>query len=82
VVPVVAGHPQPLAAFYTVGALAVIQDLLAGDGKRSLRAALERLNVCYVDESELRAADPGLRSFFDLDTPEDLAQAREGEESE
>jgi len=82
VVPVVAGHPQPLAAFYTVGALAVIQDLLAGNGKRSLRAALERLNVCYVDESELRAADPGLRSFFDLDTPEDLAQAREGEESE
>jgi len=82
VVPVVAGHPQPLAAFYAVGALAVIQDLLAGDGKRSLRAALERLNVCYVDESELRAADPGLRSFFDLDTPEDLAQAREGEESE
>jgi len=81
-VPVVAGHPQPLAAFYAASALAVIQDLLAGDGKRSLRAALERLNVCYVDESELRAADPGLRSFFDLDTPEDLAQAREGEESE
>ena len=82
VVPVVAGHPQPLAAFYSASALAVIQDLLAGDGKRSLRAALERLNVCYVDESDLRAADPGLRSFFDLDTPEDLAQARQREESE
>ena len=81
VVPVVAGHPQPLAAFYAVSALAVIQDLLAGDGKRSLRAALERLNVCYVDESELRAADPGLRSFFDLDTPDDVAAARRFEES-
>ena len=81
VIPVVAGHPQPLAAFYAVSALAVIQDLLAGDGKRSLRAALERLNVCYVDESELRAADPGLRSFFDLDTPDDVAAARRFEES-
>ena len=81
VVPVVAGHPQPLAAFYAVSALAAIQDLLAGDGKRSLRAALERLNVCYVDESELRAADPGLRSFFDLDTPDDVAAARRFEES-
>jgi len=81
VVPVVAGHPQPLAAFYAVSALAVIQDLLAGDGKRSLRAALERLNVCYVDESDLRAADPGLRSFFDLDTPDDVAAARRFEES-
>ena len=81
VVPVVAGHPQPLAAFYAVSALAVIQGILAGDGKRSLRAALERLNVCYVDESELRAADPGLRSFFDLDTPDDVAAARRFEES-
>lgn len=82
VVPVVTGHPQPLAAFYSVSTLAVIQGLLAGGGKRSLRAALERLNVCYVDESELRAADPGLRSFFDLDTPQDLAQARQSKESE
>ena len=81
VVPVVAGHPQPLAAFYAVSALTVIQDLLAGNGKRSLRSALERLNVCYVDESELRAADPGLRSFFDLDTPDDVAAARQFEES-
>ena len=81
VVPVVAGHPQPLAAFYALSALAVIQRILAGDGKRSLRAALERLNVCYVDESELRAADPGLRSFFDLDTPDDVAAARRFEES-
>lgn len=79
VVPVVHGHPQPLAAFYSARCLAPIRALLAGEGKRSLRAALERLNVCYVGESELLAADPGLRSFFDLDTPDDLAAARQGE---
>ena len=60
-------------------ARSAIRALLAGEGKRSLRAALERLNVCYVGESELLAADPGLRSFFDLDTPDDLAAARQGE---
>ena len=77
VVPIVHGHPQPLAAFYATSCLTVVRALLDDDGgRRSLRAALERLNVCYVDESLLRAADPQLRSFFDLDTPQDLATAR------
>jgi hypothetical protein len=31
--------------------------------------------VRYVDEAELLKADPGSRSFFDLDTPQDLAAA-------
>ena len=75
VVPLVGGHPQPLAAFYAKACLPQIEALLQGDGKRSLRAALDRLSVCYVDEADLRAADPGLRSFFDLDTPQDLATA-------
>ena len=75
VVPVVDGHPQPLAAFYARECLPQIEALLQGEGKRSLRAALDRLSVCYVDEADLRAADPGLRTFFDLDTPQDLATA-------
>ncbi len=77
VVPMVNGYPQPLAAFYSASCLETIQGLLNGSGKRSLRAALEQLNVCYVDASELLAVDPGLRSFFDLDTPEDFAVAHE-----
>ena len=76
VVPVVHGHPQALAGFYSVDCLATIRMILSGAGKRSLRAALERLNVCYVDESALLAADPGLDSFFDLDTPDDLMAAK------
>ena len=77
VVPMVHGQPQPLAAFYSTSCLATIQGLLSGTGKKSLRAALAHLNVRYVDESELLVADPGLRSFFDLDTPQDLVVARE-----
>ena len=80
VVPIVHGHPQALAGFYSVDCLPTMQAILSGDGRRSVRAALERLNVCGVDESELRRADPGLRSFFDLDTPDDVATAQQSKE--
>lgn len=75
VVPVVQGHQQTLAAFYAGSALGAMRAQLASGGKNSLRAILGRLRVHYVDESELMAADPGLRSFFDLDTPQDVAVA-------
>ena len=75
VVPVVQGHQQTLAAFYASSALGAMRAHLASGGKNSLRAILDQLRVRYVDESELLAADPGLRSFFDLDTPQDVAAA-------
>lgn len=76
VVPMVQGHPQPLAAFYATSCQEPFRALLEGNGKRSLRAALEPLRARYVDEVDLLAADPGLRSFFDLDTPQDVATAK------
>lgn len=81
VLPWIGGHPQPLAAFYALGALAAIRAELHAGGKRSLRAALKCLRVTTVDEAELRAFDPTLRSFFDLDTPQDLATALSMSES-
>ncbi len=80
VVPVIRGFPQPLAAYYATSALPVIRALLDAPGRHSLRAALERLDVSLVDEDALLAVDPGLRSFFDLDTPADLAAARRHED--
>ena len=74
------GHPQPLAAFYSIDALPAVRALATGNGKRSLRAALERLQVAYVHAADLIAADPGLGSFVDLDTPEDLAKAKNQKE--
>jgi len=76
VVPVVRGHAQPLAAFYARDCLRALQLLLGSSGQHSLRALLDRLRVCYMDEAQLLAADPQLRSFFDLDTPEDVAAAQ------
>jgi molybdopterin-guanine dinucleotide biosynthesis protein A len=75
VVPVVQGHPQTLAAFYAGSCLDTIRAHIEDGGKNSLRAVLEQLQVRYVDETELLKADPALRSFFDLDTPQDVASA-------
>ncbi len=78
VVPVVHGHPQPLAAFYAVSCLAPIRASLAAQQK-GLRGVLQQLDVRYVDEVEMLNADPQLRSFFDLDTPQDVEAAKNGE---
>ncbi len=76
VVPMVGGHPQPLAAFYAASSLEAMRTSLAS-GDLSLRGMLGKLDVCFVDEAELRACDPQLRSFFDLDTPQDFAAAKQ-----
>jgi molybdopterin-guanine dinucleotide biosynthesis protein A len=75
VVPMVGGYPQPLAAFYAKSCLDEVRTCLQGDGKHSFRALLDKIQVCYVSEEQMRAVDPHLRSFFDLDTPQDVARA-------
>lgn len=75
VVPIVQGYPQPMAAFYATHSLSALQTILGGSGKQSLRALLDKLKVHYVDEAKMRAVDPELQSFFDLDTPEDISIA-------
>ena len=75
VVPVVNGFVQPMAAFYARHTLAALHEILGSSGKKSLRALLDTLQVRYVNEAEMHSADPGLRSFFDLDTPQDVAYA-------
>ncbi len=73
VVPHIQGHPQPMAAYYATRSLDALHEILNGHGKQSLRALLDKLNVRYLDEAELQTAD--LHSFFDLDTPDDMANA-------
>lgn len=77
VVPVAHGHPQTLAAFYAAGCLAPLRASLAAQQK-GLRGLLKQLDVRYVDEAEMRKVDPQLRSFFDLDTPQDVAAVLHG----
>jgi molybdenum cofactor guanylyltransferase len=76
VVPMVGGYPQPLAAFYAASTLDAMRASFAADD-RSMRSVLDKFEVRYVDEAELREFDPQLHSFFDLDTPQDFQAARE-----
>jgi molybdopterin-guanine dinucleotide biosynthesis protein A len=78
IVPVVQGHPQPMAAFYATRCQGVMQACLAAQ-QNGLRGVLKQLDVCYVDEAAMLDADPQLRSFFDLDTPQDVAAVLNGE---
>ena len=79
--PVVDGHPQPLLSAVTVD---LVDDLLAelASGRSSLRGVAADLDsrapgcVQRLGVDEVRAVDPGLVSFLDVDTPDDLARVR------
>ncbi|MDR2207531.1 MAG: molybdenum cofactor guanylyltransferase [Azoarcus sp.] len=75
VVPVIDGQPYPLTAFYAVSALPTLRTVLTRPGKPGLFAALPELDICRIDEHHLADIDMELRSFADLDTPEDAAEA-------
>ncbi|MGH2726626.1 MAG: molybdenum cofactor guanylyltransferase [Actinomycetota bacterium] len=74
VVPVTADGPQPLHAAYGDCAVEPLLAALAA-GERSLRGALERLRVRWVDEEVWRRLDPSGRSFRNVNTPDELAEA-------
>jgi len=78
VVPEIGGLPQPHCAVYARAALGVAETVFDGAG-RSLRELLDApgLRVLYVKEERLRVWDPDLRSFLNVNTPEDLDLARE-----
>jgi molybdopterin-guanine dinucleotide biosynthesis protein A len=78
VVPVVGGRAQPLCAVYAARVASVAEDLLRGP-RRAMHDLLEALGprVAYVSEDVLRADDPDLRSFFNINTLDDLTRARE-----
>jgi len=78
-VPLVGGHPQVLVSALHVDLEPLVAAALTA-GERSPRAVLARLaaadpaSVRSIDERALTAVDPGLVSFADVDTPEDLAR--------
>lgn len=84
-VPRADGHHHPLAAVYACAARAEALALLAQDRRRPF-FLFERLRTLVVEpallleDEALRAADPGLRSLRNLNTPEEYqaALAEEG----
>jgi molybdopterin-guanine dinucleotide biosynthesis protein A len=71
VVPVVGGLPQVLLALYPRALLGVIEERLRA-GRRDPRSLLEVAATRYISEEQLREVDPDLRSFLNVNTPEEL----------
>ena len=70
VVPQIAQRPQPLHALYHRRCLPALEEALR-TGKRRMDSFLPQVRVRTVTEAELRPIDPDLRSFVNLNTPEE-----------
>lgn len=74
VVPRVGGRPQPLLALYRRTCLEPIRSAL-DRGERRMEAFWAEVEVRFLEEEALRAADAELLSFRNLNEPADLEQA-------
>jgi molybdopterin-guanine dinucleotide biosynthesis protein A len=72
-VPLVHNVPQVLLAIYPRSVLPVIEEQLR-QGRRDLHCLLEVAPVQLIEEAQLRQVDPQLRSFVNINTPEELQQ--------
>jgi molybdenum cofactor guanylyltransferase len=68
VVPRLDHEPEGVCALYA-RELAPRIDALLDAGERSIKSLLDRSTVRYVTSEELRAVDPELRSFRNINTP-------------
>jgi molybdenum cofactor guanylyltransferase len=69
-VPRLDGQPQGLCAVYQRALVDRILVMLDA-GERRVSALLDAVRIRYVDADELRRVDPELRSFRNLNTPEE-----------
>ena len=74
VVPRVDGYPQGLHAIYKKTCIKPIAEQLAADQLKIIRF-YDQMRVRYLDESDYAAHDPQARSFSNLNTPAELADA-------
>lgn len=76
VVPITEKGPEPLLALYRRDCLPVARRVLES-GRRRVVAIFPELDVVEVPVERLRAFDPELRSLMNVNTPQDLLEARE-----
>ena len=76
VIPRVAGEYETMHALYTKACLPQMARAIAENRLRVI-AFFDAVRVLAVDEPELRAVDPTLRAFTNVNTPEELASALE-----
>ena len=74
VVPIVDGRPEPVHAAYSRACLGPIRDKLSTDDLK-ITGFFQDVSVRYFSEDEVRAIDPDLLSFFNINTQQDLETA-------
>ena len=74
VVPVTGGRPEPLHAVYRKSVLKPARTRVQ---RRELKVApvFDAVSTVWVQEADLRVLDPDLRSFWNLNTPDDYERA-------
>jgi len=72
VVPRVAGRFEPLCAVYGKTCLPAMQRQLEAAEDFTILRFYDEVRLLEIGEEELRGADPELRSFFNVNRPEDL----------
>ena len=76
VMPETSSGMEPLCAVYSKRCLKAAEDHLR-QNKYKIQLALRKKRIKKIPESILRAADPSLVSFFNINTPQDLDRAEE-----
>jgi molybdenum cofactor guanylyltransferase len=74
-IPIVNDLPQVLLAVYPQTILTIIEEQLHA-GRRDPRALLQVAKVHFINEEQLRPVDPQLRSFVNINTPEEFASSK------
>ena len=75
VVPVLDGRPEPTHAAYSKVCLSAIEARLEANDLK-IAKFFDDVRVKYVSQRRVEEIDPGRRSFFNVNTEEDLARAR------
>lgn len=75
IVPRVDNYPEGLHAIYSKGCLAPIKKSIAMDRLKVI-SFYDEVCVRYLDEPEFQSFDPKGLSFFNVNTPEQLAEAQ------
>lgn len=73
VVPRRGEYIEPLFAVYSRGIRERARERVESN-RLKIHTLIDELDVRYLEEEEIAACDPGFRSFFNINTPEDLGQ--------
>lgn len=76
VVPKIKDFIEPLHAIYSKSCIPFIEGYLI-DGNKGLRELLGGCKVRYVEEKEIMSIDPGMKSFININTPEEYDKITE-----